>query len=148
MPLPLIAAGAVLNTAGTVLTDIPIVGSLVNQHPQDPARLAYDAELFQKALNGDALALHRLGTLAGILPPDAGGGIAATVTQKNDAIAKYNQALAAGAGQPLRGAPASPGGPGALALTTAGVVAGTGLSPLVLVAGAVVLVVVLANLKG
>src|SRR5207302_2040066 len=123
----------------------------------DPKRLAKNTEWYQSALNGDAGALTALLVASGqygaaewnrLHPglPQVNGAQSAWATDgpRQDAWAKYQQAVAGGAGTALRGAPATPGGTPTLSLSALGASTG-GLSPLVLILVALVGFLVLSR---
>lgn len=168
MPLPLVVAGAALNTAGTILTDIPVLGSLFNQHPEDPGRLADNLEWYNAAIRGvtwgpgyppeaalrnllsasgqygAALWAERYPGLPNSTPYTAGAW--ATDGPRQDAFAKYQAAYAATNGAaPLRGAPTTPGGPSAPDLSIKQLTAGS-VSPLVLILVGLLLLLALPRL--
>lgn len=150
MPVPLVLAGAALNTAGTILSDIPVIGGLLNQHPQDPERLADNKTLYDAALAGDATAISSLGVRGGVLPPGTAGttgSALATQVGRDDAAAKYNALLRMGANTTLRGAAVTPGGPAATpTLSILGnASAATGVPTLWLLLAAVVVLVLVVR---
>jgi len=76
---------------------LPVIGGLLNRHPEDKARMAQNATWFAAALGGDAEALNHLGVKGGVLPAGTGGdpGPWASPDPINDAAAKYHTALGA-----------------------------------------------------